>query len=74
MFTPTDVLTGPNTANQQVPAYKRDAVLAAFAGKLPDQKLPFAVAPTSQGARGSDVIIEGITSGLTITLDGFNRA
>jgi hypothetical protein len=32
------------------------------------------VAPTSEGARGSDVIIEGITSGLTITLDGFNRA
>jgi hypothetical protein len=32
------------------------------------------VAPTSQGARGSDVIIEGITSGLTITLDGFNWA
>ena len=74
MFTPTDVLTGPNTANQRVPDDKRDAVLAAFAGKLPDQKLPFGVAPTTQGARGSDVIIEGITTGLTITLDGFNRA
>ena len=53
---------------------KRDAVLAAFTGRLPDQKLPFGVTPTSQGARGSDVIIEGITSGLTITLNGFNRA
>jgi hypothetical protein len=74
VFTPTDVLTGPNTADEAVPAEKRDAVLAAFAGKLPDQKLPFGVAPTSQGARGSDVIIEGITSGLTITLSGFNRA
>ena len=74
VFTPTGVLTGPNTANQKVPADKRDAVLAAFAGKLPDQKLPFGVAPTSQGARGSDVIIEGIASGLTITLDGFNWA
>jgi hypothetical protein len=74
VFTPTDVLTGPNTANQKVPADKRDAVLAAFAGRLPGQKLPFGVAPTSQGARGSDVIIEGITTGLTITLDGFNRA
>ena len=74
VFTPTDVLTGPNTANQKVPADKRDAVLAAFTGKLPDQKLPFGVAPTNEGARGSDVIIEGITSGLTITLDGFNRA
>jgi hypothetical protein len=73
VFTPTDVLTGPNTADEAVPADKRDAVLAAFTGRLPDQKLPFGVAPTSQGARGSDVIIEGITSGLTITLDGYNR-
>jgi hypothetical protein len=74
VFTPTGVLTGPDTANQKVPDDKRDAVLAAFAGKLPDQKLPFGLAPTSEGARGSDVIIEGITKGLTITLDGFNRA
>ena len=74
VFTPTGVLTGPDTANQKVPDDKRAAVLAAFAGKLPDQTLPFGVAPTSQGARGSDVIIEGITRGLTITLDGFNRA
>jgi LmeA-like phospholipid-binding len=73
VFTPTGVLTGPNTANQKVPDDKRDAVLAAFAGQLPDQRLPFGVAPTRQGARGSDVIIEGITTGLTITLDGFNR-
>jgi hypothetical protein len=74
VFTPTDVLIGPNTANQRVPDDKREAVMAAFAGKLPDQILPFGVAPTTQGARGSDVIIEGITTGLTITLDGFNRA
>jgi hypothetical protein len=73
VFTPTGVLTGPNTANQKVPDDKRDAVLAAFAGRLPDQTLPFGLAPTSQGARGSDVIIEGITTGLTIDLDGFNR-
>jgi hypothetical protein len=73
VFTPTGVVTGPNTANQKVPDDKRDAVLAAFAGQLPDQRLPFGVAPTRQGARGSDVIIEGITTGLTITLDGFNR-
>lgn len=74
VFTPTGVLTGPDTADQPVPDDKRDAVLAAFAGRLPDQKLPFGVPPTTEGARGSDVIIEGITSGLTITLDGFNRA
>lgn len=73
VFTPTGVLTGPDTANQQVPADKRNAVLAAFATRLPDQRLPFGVAPTTEGARGSDVIIEGITEGLTITLDGFNQ-
>ena len=74
VFAPTRVLTGPNTADQPVPDDKRDAVLAAFAGRLSDQRLPFGVKPTTQGARGSDVIVEGITTGLTITLDGFNRA
>lgn len=74
VFTPTGVLTGPDTANQNVPDDKRDAVLAAFRSTLPDQKLPFGVAPTSQGARGSDVIIEGIVEGVTITLDEFKRA
>jgi hypothetical protein len=74
VFTPTGVLTGPDTANQKVPDDKRDAVLAAFRQRLPDQRLPFGVTPTSQGARGSDVIIEGITQGVTITLDGFNQA
>jgi hypothetical protein len=74
VFTPTGVLTGPNTANQKVPADKRDAVLAAFASRLPDQRLPFGLTPASQGARGSDVIIEGITEGVTITLDGFNQS
>lgn len=74
LFTPTGIVTGPDTANQKVPDDKRDAVLAAFRQRLPDQKLPFAVAPTSQGARGSDVIIEGITEGVTITLDGFKQS
>ena len=40
----------------------------------PGQKLPFGVAPTSEGARGSDVIIEGITAGVTITLDEFRQS
>jgi hypothetical protein len=74
VFTPTGILTGPDTANQQVPDDKRDAVLAAFRQRLPDQKLPFAVAPTRQGARGSDVIIEGITEGVTVTLGGFKQS
>ena len=74
VFTPTGVLTGPDTANQTVPDDKRDAVLHAFSTRLPDQRLPFGVAPTSQGARGSDVIIEGVTRGVTITLEGFKQS
>src|ERR1700739_2538402 len=63
VFPPPGVLTGPDTANQTVPDDKRDAVLHAFSGRLPDQRLPFGVAPQTVGARGSDVIIEGITYG-----------
>jgi hypothetical protein len=74
VFTPTGILTGPDTADQTVPDNKRDAVLHAFTARLPNQKLPFGVAPTSEGARGSDVIIEGITRGVSITLDGFKQS
>jgi LmeA-like phospholipid-binding len=74
VFTPTEILTGPGTAEQKVPDDKKQAVLDAFRSALPDQRLPFGVAPTSQGARGSDVIIEGITDGLTITLDAFRQS
>jgi hypothetical protein len=49
-------------------------VLHAFSGRLPDQKLPFGVAPNTVGARGSDVIIEGITWGATISLDEFKQS
>lgn len=74
VMTPTGVLTGPDTANQAVPDDKRDAVLHAFSTRLPNQRLPFAVAPTSEGARGSDVIIEGVARGVTIRLDGFKQS
>jgi hypothetical protein len=74
VFTPTGILTGPGTADQDVPEEKRDAVLDAFRARLPDQRLPFGVAPTSQGARGSDVIIEGITKGVTVTLAEFTQS
>jgi len=74
VFTPTAVATGADTANQPVPDDKRDAVLHAFSARLPDQKLPFAVAPTTVGARGSDVIIEGITTGVTINLAAFKQS
>lgn len=74
VLTPTAVLTGPGTAEQEVPDDKKQAVLDAFRSALPDQKLPFGVAPTSQGARGSDVIIEGITDGVNITLDAFRQS
>lgn len=72
VFTPTGVLTGPDTANQRVPEDKRHAVLAMFDKTLPNQRLPFGLTPTSWGARGSDVIIEGIADDQAITLDGFN--
>jgi hypothetical protein len=74
LFIPTGILTGPDTADQTVPDDKRDAVLHAFSARLPNQRLPFGVAPTSEGARGSDVIIEGITGGVSITLDGFKHS
>ncbi|WP_255506667.1 mannan chain length control protein LmeA [Mycolicibacterium sp. 018/SC-01/001] len=70
-MTATGVLTGPGTADQDVPADKLPAVLAAFSTELPGQKLPFGIAPTSEGARGSDVIIEGIAEGVTAPLNEF---
>lgn len=72
-FTPTGILTGPGTADQEVPEDKVQAVLSAFRATLPNQKLPFGVAPTAQGARGSDVIIEGIADGITITPEAFRQ-
>ncbi|WP_210419765.1 mannan chain length control protein LmeA [Mycobacterium sp. ELW1] len=74
VFTATDVQTGPGTADQPVPEDKKAAVLAAFSGSLPGQKLPFGVRPTTEGARGSDIIIEGIAEGVTIRLDGFTQS
>ena len=73
VFTATGVLTGAGTADQHVPEDKTQAVLAAFTTALPGLKLPFDIAPTSEGARGSDVIIEGITEGVTVTLDEFTQ-
>lgn len=74
VFTATGVLTGAGTADQQVPDDKTPGVLAAFTTTLPGQKLPFGIAPTSEGARGSDVIMEGIAEGVTITLDEFTQS
>jgi hypothetical protein len=73
VLTATGVLTGPGTADQPVPDEKIDAVLAAFSTSLPGQKLPFGLAPTAEGARGSDIIVEGIAEGVTIALDEFNK-
>jgi LmeA-like phospholipid-binding len=73
VITATGVLTGPDTADQAVPDDKRDAVLHAFSTRLPKQRLPFGVPPNTVGARGSDVIIEGITRGATVTLDDFRQ-
>jgi hypothetical protein len=74
LFTATGVLTGAGTADQEVPEDKKAAVLKAFSGSMPGMKLPFGVAPTSEGARGSDIIIEGITSGVTVALGGFKQS
>ncbi len=71
VFTATGIVTGPGTADRMVPDDKRDAVLAAFSKNLPGQKLPFGIAPDREGARGSDVIIEGIAEGLTLRFDEF---
>ncbi|WP_284224698.1 mannan chain length control protein LmeA [Mycobacterium antarcticum] len=73
VFTATDVLTGPGTADEAVPDDKKAAVLAAFGSRMPGMKLPFGIAPTTEGARGSDIIIEGITTGVTVALDGFRQ-
>lgn len=74
VFTPTAVVTGPETADHAVPDDLRAAVLHAFAARLPGQRLPFAVSPTTVGVRDSDVIIEGVTSHATITLDEFKQS
>lgn len=73
VITPTGVATGPNTADQAVPDDKRAAVLGAFGATIPGQRLPFGVRPTAQGARGSDVIIEGIAEDVTVRLNGFRQ-
>lgn len=74
VFTPTGVLTGAGTADQDVPEDKTEAVLAAFTTTMPGLKLPFGIAPTAEGARGSDVIIEGIAEGVTVALDEFTQS
>ncbi|WP_084294020.1 mannan chain length control protein LmeA [Mycolicibacterium flavescens] len=73
VMTATGVLTGPGTADEEVPDDKLDAVLAEFSGTMPGQKLPFGLRPTAQGARGSDIIIEGIAEGVTAALSEFNQ-
>ncbi|OBH99008.1 mannan chain length control protein LmeA [Mycobacterium sp. E2733] len=74
VITPTGVLTGADTENQAVPDDKRDAVLRAFTARVPNQRLPFGVAPKTEGARGSDVIIEGISHGAIVDLNAFKQS
>jgi LmeA-like phospholipid-binding len=73
VFTATGVLTGAGTADREVPDDKKAAVLKSFTGSMPGMTLPFGIAPTSEGARGSDIIIEGIATGVTVPLDGFKQ-
>jgi hypothetical protein len=74
LFTPTEVLTGAGTADQDVPSDRQAAVLKAFSTSMPGLTLPFGLKPTSEGARGSDVIIEGIATGVTVTLPAFRQS
>lgn len=74
VLTATGVLTGPGTADEPVPEDKVDAVLDSFTTRIPGQKLPFGLRPTNAGARGSDLIVEGIADGLTLRLDGFRQS
>jgi len=73
-FTATQVLTGPGTADESVPAEQLAEVLKAFSSAMPGLTLPFGLMPTSEGARGSDVIIEGITTGVTVALPAFKQS
>ena len=74
VFTATQVLTGAGTADETVPADHQDAVLKAFSTTMPGLILPFGIKPTSEGARGSDVIIEGIATGVTVALPAFRQS
>ncbi len=73
VMTATGVLTGAGTADQPVPEDKTAAVLAEFSSTITGQRLPFGIAPTSEGARGSDIIIEGIAEGVTVELSEFRQ-
>ncbi|WP_078312795.1 MULTISPECIES: mannan chain length control protein LmeA [unclassified Mycobacterium] len=73
-FVATSIVTGPGTADRDVPEDQQAGVFAAFTKVVPRQKLPFAIEPTTVGARGSDVIIEGIAKGVTISLDAFKQS
>ncbi|MBU9763245.1 DUF2993 domain-containing protein [Mycobacterium sp. TNTM28] len=73
VLTATGILTGPGTAQEPVPDETIPAVLSEFSNTITGQKLPFGITPTTAGARGSDVIIEGIASGVTINLGGFRQ-
>lgn len=74
VLTATGVLTGPGTADEPVPENRAAAVLKAFSTRIPGQRLPFGLTPTTAGARGSDIIVEGIAKGLTVRLDEFRQS
>ncbi len=73
-YTATHVLTGPGTADENVPTDQEAAVLKAFSSVMPGLTLPFGITPTTAGARGSDVIIEGIAAGVTVALSAFKQS
>ncbi|EUA23375.1 hypothetical protein I553_5235 [Mycobacterium xenopi 4042] len=73
VFTPTGILTAltPPTRRSRGQA-SRCAQRLQQAAARPETSVRRG--PTSQGVRGSDVIVEGITEGVTITLDAFRQS
>lgn len=72
VITPTGILTEVAPPTRACPTTGWPRCWPPSCGRVPDQRLPFGVAPTTQGARGSDVIIEGIVDDVTVKLTEFN--
>ncbi|MGL4307205.1 MAG: LmeA family phospholipid-binding protein [Mycobacteriaceae bacterium] len=69
IITATGLATGPDAADVQlIPENLKDQVLMKFSSVLPGQHLPFGLPITTIGARGSDLVVEGMTHNRTVTL------
>ena len=71
LFQPGLQLVNPELFNSLTTMH---GLIMVFGAIMPGQKLPFGLTPTSEGARGSDIIIEGITEEIIVRLDGFRQS